>query len=164
MSSDVKADLQRIATQENLLVFPRFDESVAWQVGNLLRKAAEELDRGGVAIDIRRGDDCLFFTAMPGTGPANADWARRKRNLTNLVQQSSYAVGLMRQAGTDLMELMALDPRDHTPHGGCFPVRVTGAGMVGTITVSGLPQREDHKLVIDVLSAFLRVPLGEAAF
>jgi uncharacterized protein (UPF0303 family) len=163
MSENVKADIQKIATHESLLVFPRFDESVAWQVGNLLRKAAEDLGQP-VAIDIRRGDDCLFFTAMQGTSPANADWARRKRNLTNKLQQSSYAIGLMRDTGTDLMALMALDPRDHTPHGGCFPIRVTGAGMVGTITVSGLPQRDDHKLVIDVLSDFLRVPLGEASF
>ena len=117
-----------------------------------------------MVIDIRRGDDCLFFTAMQGTGPSNADWARRKRNLVNLLQQSSYAIGLMKDAGTDVIPLMALNPRDYTPHGGCFPIRVTGAGMVGTITVSGLPQRDDHKLVIDVLSEFLRVPLGDSAF
>jgi uncharacterized protein (UPF0303 family) len=163
MSENVKADLAKIASQEALLVFPRFDESIAWQVGNLLRKAAENLGQP-VVIDIRRGDDCLFFTAMQGTGPSNADWARRKRNLVNLLQQSSYAIGLMKDAGADVIPLMALNPRDYTPHGGCFPIRVTGAGMVGTITVSGLPQRDDHKLVIDVLSEFLRVPLGDSAF
>lgn len=163
MSDSVKADLAKISKQESLLVFPKFDEETAWQVGNLLREAAVELGQP-VVIDIRRGDDCLFFTAMPGTTPANADWARRKRNLVNLLQQSSYAVGLHKDLGQDVLTLMALDPRDFTPHGGCFPVRVTGAGMVGTITVSGLPQRDDHKVVIDVLSAFLRVPLGDSSF
>lgn len=163
MSESVKADLAKISKQESLLVFPKFDEETAWQVGNLLREAAVELGQP-VVIDIRRGDDCLFFTAMPGTTPANADWARRKRNLVNLLQQSSYAVGLHKDLGQDVLTLMALDPRDFTPHGGCFPVRVTGAGMVGTITVSGLPQRDDHKVVIDVLSAFLRVPLGDSSF
>ncbi|MBK7451540.1 MAG: heme-binding protein, partial [Anaerolineales bacterium] len=28
-------------------------------------------------------------------------------------------------------------------------------GMVGTITVSGLPQEEDHKLVVESIRAFL---------
>jgi len=163
MNENIKADLAKISKQESLLVFPGFDEATAWQVGSLLRAAAEKLNAPAV-IDIRSGNDCLFFSAMPGTTPANADWARRKRNLVNLLESSSYAIGLQRELGQDLPALMALDPRDYASHGGCFPVRVAGVGMVGTITVSGLPQREDHKLVIDVLSEFLRVPLGDASF
>ena len=31
---------------------------------------------------------------MPGATEVNADWARRKRNLVNLVHTSSYLVGL----------------------------------------------------------------------
>ena len=32
---------------------------------------------------------------------------------------------------------------------------VRNVGVVGTVTVSGLPQEEDHRLVVDVLREFL---------
>jgi len=50
-----------------------------------------------------------------------------------------------------------LDLRDYSTHGGCFPVFLTGTGCVGTITVSGLPQREDHELVVSVLQQYLQL-------
>ena len=39
--------------------------------------------------------------------------------------------------------------------GGAFPIRVRGVGLVGTVTVSGLPQLEDHRLVVTTLERFL---------
>jgi uncharacterized protein (UPF0303 family) len=163
MDEDLNNDLVLARRHEELLVFPSFDESDAWQLGQSLRASAQQLG-ASVAIDIRRGDDCLFFTAMPGTTPANADWARRKRNLVNLLQSSSYVNGLLIRLGTVNPEFMALPTRDFAWAGGCFPIRVTGSGVVGTITVSGLPQREDHKLVVDTISDYLGVDLGDSAF
>ena len=155
----MKTDLEKVAQQERLLIFESFDETTAWQLGTTLREMAE-LAGLSVTIDIRRGDDCLFFTAMKGTTPVNADWARRKRNLVNIFQRSSYALGLARANGEDV----PADDEDHAAHGGCFPIRVAGAGFVGTATVSGLPQREDHILVVEGLSKLLNVDLGESAF
>jgi uncharacterized protein (UPF0303 family) len=40
-------------------------------------------------------------------------------------------------------------------HGGAFPIIVRNVGVVGTVTVSGLPQEEDHRPVVDVLREFL---------
>jgi uncharacterized protein (UPF0303 family) len=142
MNAEIQADLDRIDVQYELLVFKEFDERTARALGNLVM---EHAGHEPVIVDIRRGDDLLYFGANPGTSPANADWARRKRNLVNI-------------------DLMALDRRDHTPHGGCFPIRVAGAGIVGTITVSGLPQRDDHKLATDCIAELLGVDLGSAAF
>lgn len=162
MSETVKADLAKALKQEELLQFTAFDESIAWQLGNAIRERA--ISRGqSVSIDIRKGDDCLFFSAMPGTAPTNADWARRKRNLVNLLHTSSYVVGLKRELGENIVERTGLELRDFAPHGGGFPVRVKGTGVVGSITVSGLPQREDHKLVVELIAEYLGVELGEAA-
>jgi uncharacterized protein (UPF0303 family) len=160
---DIENELRQVETQEAALVFPRFDEAIAWQVGVALREAADA--RGlAVTIDIRRGEEILFFHAMPGTAPANADWARRKRNVVELLRCSSYAVGLeCRRDGKGLDEKMGLPVRDYAWHGGCFPIRVLGAGYIGTITVSGLPQREDHGLVVEVLAALLGLDGGELA-
>jgi len=56
-----------------------------------------------------------------------------------------------------------VSPLDFAPHGGSFPVHVDGAGIVGAITVSGLPQREDHNLVVEVLAGILDQPLDGLA-
>jgi uncharacterized protein (UPF0303 family) len=44
---------------------------------------------------------------------------------------------------------------DYAGHGGCFPIRVTGTGVVAAVTVSGLPQRADHELAVEALCAEL---------
>ena len=42
-------------------------------------------------------------------------------------------------------------------------LKLIGTGCVGTITVSGLPQRQDHELVVEALAGLLGQPLGELA-
>jgi len=162
MNATIELDIAKVKAQEEALIFNHFDEDVALQLGLLIRERADEY--GPIVVDIRRGDDVLFFCSMPGTAPANADWARRKRNLVNKIQRSSYLIGLWAKTGEDLVSAMALDPRDHTPHGGSFPIRVAGAGVVGTVTVSGLPQRTDHKLATDCIAELLAIDLGENQF
>ena len=51
-----------------------------------------------------------------------------------------------------------VDPALYAAHGGSFPVRVRGVGVVGTVTVSGLPQADDHALVVEALERLLAGP------
>src|SRR5512136_2307490 len=159
----LEQDIERVALQEERLRFSSFDAATAWTVGTRLRAAAEA--RGvAVAIDIQVNGYPLFFTAMPGTTPDNIDWIRRKRNVVQRYHRSSYAVGLhLRQQGTTLTEQVGVDSRDYAPHGGCFPIKLHGTGCIGTITVSGLPQRADHELIVEVLAELLEQPLEELA-
>src|SRR5215212_9339822 len=156
-------DLDRIATQEQRLQFDRFDAGIAWTVGLRLKEAAEA-HGFAVAIDVQLHGQPLFFYAMPGTTPDNVDWIRRKRNVVLRFQRSSYAVGLqLQQRGTTLEQSIAVDACDYAPHGGCFPLKLIGTGCIGTITVSGLPQRQDHELIVEVLAELLGQPLAELA-
>ena len=156
-------DLERIALQEQRLQFERFDATTAWALGVRLKEAAET-HAVAVAIDIQLHGQPLFFYAMPGTTPDNVDWIRRKRNVVLRFQRSSYAVGLqLQQQQTTLETKIGVDARDYAPHGGCFPLKLLGTGCIGTITVSGLPQRQDHELVVEVLAALLGQPLNELA-
>ena len=50
-----------------------------------------------------------------------------------------------------------VEPVDMAPHGGSFPIHVRGTGIVGTVTVSGIPQREDHRFVFECLCEYLGV-------
>jgi uncharacterized protein (UPF0303 family) len=163
MTTNDDLDLNKALAQEQLLVFETFTEDTARELGLLIRDRAVPL--GPVIVDIRTTtNDPLFFASMPGTTPANADWARRKRNLVNLLGTSSYVLGIRERQGDTTIEQMALDPRDHAAHGGCFPIRVRGAGMIATVTVSGLPQRDDHKLAVDCIAEYLGIELGASAF
>lgn len=159
----IATDLERLALQEQRLQFDAFDQGTAWTLGTNI-KALCEAAGVALAIEIRLAKDTVFYYAMPGTGPGNADWARRKRNLVELSQASSYAIGLkLEQEKSSLEEKQGLPLRDFTAHGGSFPIRVRGVGMVGVVTVSGIPQREDHAMVIKALAAQCKVPLAEVA-
>lgn len=148
-----KEDLQIIEQQERLLQFSSFDYSTAWLLGTSLKHYCET-KKLAVAIEVRLCRETVFFYLMPGTSANNSDWARRKRNSTELQQKSSYAIGLSLQDGETLETVSGLPLRDYAHHGGSFPIRVKGVGMVGAVTVSGLPQRKDHELIIKVLSNF----------
>ncbi|WP_024301891.1 heme-degrading domain-containing protein [Pseudogulbenkiania sp. MAI-1] len=160
---DIEADLARITLQEARLQFSHFDGATAWELGCRLKTAAEARS-AALALEIRLAGQTVFFHAMAGTTPLNADWARRKRNLVELQHKSSYAIGLaLQRDGQTLETKLGLATRDYAAHGGSFPLRLAGCGCIGTITVSGLPQREDHALIISVLADCLGLPLAELA-
>lgn len=156
-------DIQRIALQEQALQFDAFDKTRAWDLGQRLKIACEQANVA-TTIEIRLARETVFFYSMPGTAPANADWARRKRNVVELMDQSSYGVGLICDENDEPLEpLMGLAPRDYASHGGSFPIKVRGVGCIGAVTVSGLPQREDHIIVVQVLADICGVELCEIA-
>ncbi len=148
-------DLERIAYQERELVVPRLDSQVAWDLGVRIRTLAQE--RGlAVVIEVRRFGQPLFYAATEGTTPDNPEWVRRKSNVVARFHRSSYAVGIReKMKGVTLTESQGLPIADYATHGGSFPLTVAGAGVVGCVTVSGLPMREDHELVVEALCGLL---------
>ena len=160
---DIEADLARIALQEERLLFAKFDAGVAWDLGVALKAAAER--RGvGVALDISTPSYSLFSHAMAGATPDNSEWVRRKRNVTLRFHRSSYAVGLdLQRSGRTMEEKHGLRADDYMAHGGSFPIRLAGPIVIGAITVSGLPQREDHDLLTRTLAVFLGVDVDSVA-
>lgn len=144
-------DLERIDHQESELTFPKFDLDVAWQLGQRLRQLAADR-RLPIVVDVRYFGHPLFYSALPGSVPDNAEWVRRKSNTVARFHRSSYAVGLtLKQAKTTLLERYALPVTDFSAHGGSFPIQVKGIAVIGAVSVSGLPQRADHELVVEAL-------------
>ena len=148
--------LAELLAQEAELQFDFFNENTAWQIGSWLvaHATAEELP---VTIDIRRGEHLLFHASRPGTSADNDAWVMRKVRLVNRTGHSSfYWSRFFAAEGKSIEDVLLLPESEYAPHGGCFPIIVKNTGMVGTITVSGLPQEEDHKLVIKALTQFLK--------
>lgn len=151
-------DIELIKRQETELRISRFDNDVAWTLGNLLRDLALSRNQS-IVMDIRRfgqPDQQLFFNALTGTTPDNARWVQRKINVVARFHRSSYQVGrYLEQIGKTFSERYNLPEADYAAHGGSFPLHVDGAGIIGAVTVSGLPQRDDHNLVVEALCLHL---------
>jgi uncharacterized protein (UPF0303 family) len=106
-------------------------------------------------IDVRRFGQPLFYTALEGTTPDNVEWVRRKNNIVARYHRSSYGMGLQMNLKGETLEQRGHAVADFAAHGGAFPIVVEGAGIVGSVTISGLPQRRDHELVIEALCSLL---------
>jgi uncharacterized protein (UPF0303 family) len=155
----ISDDLDRLVRQEERLRFTKFTEETSWDVGTKLRALAEAR-KLPIVIDIRLANRQLFYSALAGSTPDNPDWVRRKSNVVFRYLKSSYRVGRELAAKNDTLDQnRGVSPMDYAPHGGSFPVHVEGAGIIGAVTVSGLPQRDDHNLVVEALAAVLDRPL-----
>lgn len=147
-------DIATLEAEAQRIVFPRFAEDTALDLGLALVTLATERALP-VVIDIRTADRTLFHAALPGATPLNDVWARRKSNTALMYQAASMLVGLRHRLQDDTLAKNGLDLASHADHGGAVPVRVAGAGVVAVATVSGLPQAEDHALVVEAMEAMV---------
>ncbi|MBU1333995.1 MAG: heme-degrading domain-containing protein [Devosia sp.] len=142
-------DIALVKKQEAELVLDQFDEAVAFALGSAIRERA--LAEGmSLVVDIRTWDRQVFFAATPGTSADNAEWVRRKINTVRRFQRASYRMVLER-GEVPFSPQSGADPADYVIAGGGFPIRVKGAGIIGCLTISGLPGRSDHGVAVDAL-------------
>jgi len=147
--------LKQLIEEEQELQFSRFNEETAWQIGT---RMVEQCSKDGlpVTIDITQGARQLFHANLRGASADNDEWVKRKVRLVYRFGHSSFYMGqMLKSKGKSIEQAYLLSETEYAPHGGCFPVIVKGTGMVGTITVSGLPQEEDHKLVVQAIRTYL---------
>ncbi len=156
-------DLLVLQQQEQLLCFSSFGAEEAWRLGSRLRGSL--LARGAAgSMEIDLAGHLLFACATAGAAPGQANWIRRKRNTVRHFARSTYAVGRkLERDGTTLLISNGLSEVDFAAHGGGFPLMLKGTGMVGSVVLSGLPQREDHNLVIEALAELSGVDVPRLA-
>ncbi len=156
-------DIATIHRQEAALHLTSFSKSLAWQIGSLARGLAVE--RGyGIAVEIVAAGVPVFTTLMEGTVPGTVRWLRRKAATVALFDRSSYAIWLQLQSkGQTLAGRHALSDAEFAADGGGFPLRVAGAGFVGSLTISGLDMRADHEFAVEVLCRHLGRDYGALA-
>jgi uncharacterized protein (UPF0303 family) len=148
-----------VRKQEALALFAAFNEETAFDLGSAIYTIARS-KRSPVVINIRTSERAMFHAAMPGATPDNDQWVRRKSNVVLRFHQSSLLYGQsMAEKGRTIGPEWGLDPLDYAGHGGSFPISVKKVGVIGAITVSGLPQLDDHRMVIEALDQFLKLEL-----
>lgn len=147
--------LQQLLQEEKELQFTKFNEETAWNLGSQLVENARSKNLP-VTIDITRGTHQLFHASLRGTSPDNDDWVKRKVRLVYRFGHSSFYIGqLLKSKGKSIEQSYLVSENEYAPHGGCFPIIVKDTGIVGTITVSGLAQEEDHNLVVQAIRNYL---------
>ncbi|MGB8817035.1 MAG: heme-degrading domain-containing protein [Rhizobiaceae bacterium] len=149
------ADILTMKAQEKALVFERFSEKDALEIGLSIVRTLQAEGKSGL-IDVSLWDRQLFAFAMAGTSFDNADWVRRKVNVVRRFHVSSYRKALeMTDAGRVFTAAFGTDPMDYAAAGGGFPVRLKDGPVIGCVTVSGLPQREDHQTAVNAIASHL---------
>jgi len=155
MTLNINQRLQQMEQEEQELRFQSFTNENALELGLAI---VEEARRNGqrITVDITRAGQRLFLHAMEGTTVENENWIRRKNNVANHFGTSSWHTACrLRSEGTTMEEKHGLPISDYVGAGGAFPLIVEGEGQIGTITVSGLPDQEDHDLLTSVLRSYL---------
>jgi uncharacterized protein (UPF0303 family) len=147
--------LKQLLQEEQELQFTQFNEGAAWQIGSQLveRCVSERLP---VTIDITQGDRQLFHASLPGASADNDEWIKRKVRLVYRFGHSSFYMGqLLKSKGKRIEEAYLISENLYAPHGGCFPIIIKDTGLIGTITISGLAQEDDHKIVAQAIRDYL---------
>jgi uncharacterized protein (UPF0303 family) len=133
--------------QERTLVLSVADLAALHALGARMYDAAVA---GGLplSIQVRIGERLVYAASAPGSAALNDDWAARKARVVHLFERSSLLVRLTHERdGISFDEKHRLPGDRYAPFGGAFPLRVT---------VSGLPQLEDHAFVVRLLRDHVR--------
>lgn len=147
--------LETVARQEQELQFTTFTSDTALALGLKVVDLVRSRNKV-VTVNITINGKVLFHHAMQGASADQADWIRRKNNVVARFGRSSYFVGLdHKQRGVAFDEIKYLPPQDYAAHGGAFPIVIRNVGAIGTVTVSGLRQVEDHAIAVEALRAVL---------
>lgn len=150
--------LETLLAQEAELQFTKFDNATAWRLGTWLADKARK-DGLKISVGITRVGQRLFHFAAEGTTLDNDEWIERKVRTVYRFGHSSYYMG--RKLAHDdktAAEKYFVDETEFCFHGGAFPIVVKGTGVVGTLTVSGLPQEQDHALAVEAIRHLLKKP------
>jgi uncharacterized protein (UPF0303 family) len=158
--SELESLIALVEAQEAELRFPSFSNEDAIALGAAIAERARGRSLA-VTVDIRRASQQLFHLALDGTTSDNDQWIIRKSRVALRFGHSSFLIGLrLKLAGLSIEEKYCVSSLEYSPHGGSFPVHVRGTGLVGSVTVSGLPQEEDHALVVECMREFLSRSAG----
>lgn len=143
--------LAGLELEHSTLRFPEFTCKSALDIGSFLVEKAKSGQKP-ITIDITAGQQQLFHCALEGTTYDNDQWVIRKNRVVNKFKKSSYYISiLLMSQNKSIEEAYGLSSVEYAPFGGSYPILTESDSFIGTITVSGLPDHEDHEMVVDAI-------------
>ncbi len=147
--------LAQLLEEERAIVLDRFDYDFAWALGSAIREKAA-LAKAPIAVEVTHGLDRVFFALLPGATPDNFDWTHRKAAVVHRFHHSSLYMRIAaEEAKFDFNLRYRLPATDYAASGGGVPLVVKNAGLVGVAAVSGLPDVEDHAIIVEQIKILL---------
>ena len=70
---------------------------------------------------------------------------------------SSLRLFMLMKKNQETLEDRGLNAQEYVACGGGFPIRVAGAGVIGSVVVSGLDHMADHEFAAACMSQYLRI-------
>ena len=129
----------------------KFTNRMALEMGLAVVELAKSRNQN-IAIEICRLNQSVFMYIDDNLPADKHNWLRRKANVAKQFEESSLNVkNDLKDGNMTLEKTFGLDDKDFIAKGGSIPIFIKHAGMVATITVSGLHDEEDHKIIIDAL-------------
>jgi uncharacterized protein (UPF0303 family) len=148
--------LETLAHEQQELLLDRFNYDFAWHLGVQMRQLAAN-EQAKVAITVAHGLALVFVALLPGATPDNLDWAERKRAVAHRFHRSSLSMRLEAdENGFDFNRRFRLPEGDFVASGGGVPLIERNGSLIGTVGVSGLPDVDDHRLVVRALGILLK--------
>ncbi|WP_022867400.1 heme-binding protein [Schaalia vaccimaxillae] len=156
--SDLQAQIDILAQQEDLLRFPYFTHRSAWDFGIFMVERARELNTT-IAVSIRTPNGSILFQHLPdGTNHLNELWMRRKFNTVTTFESSSLRATYECRLKDEGLAQHGLKDEDYALCGGGFPIRTVGSSaLVGVLLASNLPHIEDHEFLTSSLREYLHI-------
>lgn len=129
----------------------KFSNTIGLEMGLAIVNLAKERDQK-IAVQIDRLNHPIFLYVDDDLPADKQNWLRRKANIAKHFEESSLSIkqDLIKGKMT-LEDTFALNPKEYLAKGGALPIFVKNAGMIAIVTVSGLQDEEDHKIIIDAL-------------
>lgn len=147
--------LEELAREQQELQLDTFNYDFAWRLGSLLRESAAKAG-APVAITIAHGLDLVFSALMPGATSDNLHWAARKRAVAWRFHRSSLAMKLEAEKRQyDFNRRFGLPVSEFVASGGALPLILKNGTIIGTVAVSGLPDVEDHRMIVEALRGLI---------
>lgn len=151
---DAKTLLDTVLQEEQTLRFSDFSNAEAYRLGQCIVANFETV--GTAAVEIFVNGSCKFRYLPNGTNPNNETFLEKKRRTVEEREMSSLGMyAWLLSQGKEQEDVLM--PKDvFCAKGGSFPIRLQGGSVIGSVTVSGLPHFDDHRLVVTSLGDYFK--------
>ena len=156
--------LELLERQEDLLRFDSFTDEDARRLGNILADIAAE-NPAPTTVRVTIGDTVVFQYTDSPEADVRLGWVTRKYNLIRKTGHSSMHACVRNRKLGELADKAAQEDVYGFGCGG-FPIRLKDepiteenkiSSIIGCAALSGLPDPQDHDLVVRALEQYLGV-------